>query len=86
MAALGWLCVVLLCTSCLGPGHATARLYKFNRNIENKWGEEGVFILLLPAYVVTSAADNFIWNSIQWWTGKNPVDPPEGSPPSEFGL
>jgi hypothetical protein len=77
----------LLCTSCLGPGHATGRLYKFNRTaVENKWAQEGLFIVFLPAYVVTSFGDNIIFNSIQWWTGENPIDPPEGDGPSDFGL
>ena len=76
----------LLCTSCLGAGHATGRLYKYNRGFENKWAQEGLFVVLLPAYVCTSLGDNLIFNSIHWWTGENPIDPPEGSGPSEFGL
>ena len=39
-----------------------------------------------PGYIVVSMLDNFVFNSIQWWTGDNPVDPPEASGPSEFGL
>lgn len=76
----------LLCTSCLGPGHATARLYQVNNEVENKWGREGLFLLFIPAYVVTSLGDNLIFNSIQWWTGENPIDPPKRTGPSEFGV
>ena len=45
-----------------------------------------MFILLLPAYVLTSTGDNFVFNSVYWWTGENPVDPPTEPGPSEFGL
>lgn len=76
----------LLCTGCLGAGHATGRLYQFNQSFENKWAQEGMFVLMLPGYVLTSVGDNFIFNSIQWWTGENPVDPPKESGASEFGL
>jgi hypothetical protein len=76
----------LLCTSCLGAGHATGRLYQYNQGFENKWAQEGMFLLMLPGYILTSAGDNLIFNSIQWWTGENPIDPPEDSGPSEFGL
>jgi hypothetical protein len=85
-----WLVMVavcgLLCTSCLGPGHATARLYQYNQEFENKWAREGLFIAFLPGYIFTSLGDNLIFNPIQWWTGENPVDPPEAHGPSEFGL
>ena len=86
IARLGCLCVLLLCASCLGPGHATGRLYKFNRSFENKWAQEGMFIVILPGYVLFSAGDNFVFNSVQWWTGENPIDPPDESSPSVFGL
>jgi hypothetical protein len=76
----------LLCTACLGAGHATGHLYKFNREFENKWAREGIFLLLIPGYVLTSIGDNFIFNSIHWWTGENPIDPPRGDDPSEFGI
>ena len=86
IVALACLCTLFLCTSCLGPGHATARLYNFNRDFESKWAQEGMFVLLLPAYLLTSTGDNLIFNSVQWWTGDNPINPPEGLAPSEFGL
>ncbi len=86
MVGLVGLFAVLVCTSCLGPGHATGRLYKFNRGFEHKWAQQGMFIVLLPGYVVFSIGDNLVFNSVQWWTGENPIDPPAGSGPSEFGL
>ena len=80
------LCAFLLCTGCLGPGHATGHLFKFNRSFENRWAQEGMFLVMLPAYVIFGIGDQLIFNSVYWWTGDNPIDPPEGSGPDEFGL
>jgi hypothetical protein len=73
-----WLAVGLLTlfTSCLGPNHATGHLFKWNGGIENRWGRSVVFILVFPAYVVTSIGDVLIFNSIQWWSGDNPISDP----------
>ena len=82
MIAAGGLFALLVCTSCLGPGHAIGRLYTYNMSFESKWSQEGMFVLMLPGYIGASILDNFIFNSIQWWTGDHPVDPPEASGPS----
>ena len=87
LIGIGSLCTVLLCTSCLGPSHATAHMFKYNRSFENKAAQEGMFLLMLPGYFIFSFADKIIFNSIQWWTGTNPIDPPGGDPDAaEFGL
>ena len=45
------LCVVLFSVGCLGHNHATGRLFKFNvTSFENKWAQEGMFLLMFPAY------------------------------------
>ena len=75
-----WLAVGLLAvlTSCLGPNHATGHLFKWNAEIGNRWGRSAVFILVLPAYLVTAVGDQLIFNSIQWWSGDNPISRPGG--------
>lgn len=70
------LCLALLCTGCLGPSHATGRLYQFNAEFENKWAQEGMFVLLIPAYILFSMGDQLIFNPIYWWSGNNPISPP----------
>ena len=46
-----------------------------------------MFLAMLPGYIIFSFADKIIFNSIQWWTGTNPIDPPGGDPDAaEFGL
>jgi hypothetical protein len=81
---VGLLSSLVFSTGCLGPSHLTGRLFDFNKDIEGKWTQEGVFVLLLPAYVVTSFGDKLIFNSVQWWTGENPIDPPKRG--SDVGL
>ena len=70
------LAALLTCASCLGPNHLTGRLGKWNTEIDGKWGNEVAFVLLLPVYMITSLGDMLIFNSIQWWTGNNPIDRP----------
>jgi len=85
-AAVGLLALFLV-TGCLGAGNATARLYQVNRRVENKWAREGVFLVLIPGYLVCSLGDNLIFNPIQWWTGEHPIDPPsEKTTPNDFGF
>lgn len=67
---------LLSCASCLGPNHATGHLAKWNKEIDGKWGNEVCFVLLLPVYAIFSVGDMVIFNSIQWWTGKNPISRP----------
>ena len=81
------LSLLSLCSACLGPNHATARLARFNDDIENRWVKQGAFMLMFPGYIIFGlVGDNLIFNSIYWWTGDNPVDPPkDNSGPKDFG-
>ena len=80
------LCALFLCSGCLGQNHATGHLFKWNFEFENKWAQEGMFLLLLPAYGMCSFGDNIIFNSIYWWSGSNPIDPPRGPGPDDIGF
>ena len=80
------LALALACSGCIGPNHATARLAKVNHDIENKWLRQGAFMVMLPGYLLLGLGDNFIFNSIFWWTGSNPIDPPrDDEGPEDFG-
>lgn len=74
------LAALLVCASCLGPNHAVGHLAKWNSEIDGKWGNEVCFVLLLPVYVVFAVGDQVVFNSIQWWTGKNPISRPGAEP------
>ena len=87
---MGWLgaalCTTLLCAGCLGPSAATGRLWKWNAELDGKWGNEGAFLLLLPVYALFSVGDMLIFNSYYWWTGDHLVDPPSADEEHTFGV
>lgn len=67
----------VLMTGCMGKFALTDKLYTWNKQVDkNKWVQEGVFVALavvLPVYGLALLADGIIFNSIDWWTGSNPI-------------
>jgi uncharacterized protein DUF3332 len=66
-----------LFSSCLGPDRLFNRLHDWNlKATENRWGNEAIFLglTIIPVYAVTYAIDIIILNSIEWWSGDNPMD------------
>ena len=69
---------LLLCftvTGCTGTFSLTKKVYNFHRSQPDKWGDELFFLgcVLLPIYGISTFADAIIFNSIEFWTGDNPV-------------
>ncbi|MDA0148211.1 DUF3332 domain-containing protein [Vibrio sp. LaRot3] len=61
-------------TGCMGQMATTGLVSKFNLEIvDNRYGREGMFLLLSPVYGLAGTADLFIFNAIEFWTGKNPI-------------
>lgn len=61
-------------TGCMGQMATTGLIHKFNLEIvDNRYAREGIFLLLSPVYGIASSADLFIFNAIEFWTGKNPI-------------
>lgn len=68
-------------TACFGPFNLTRNVYQWNSNIKgsggvnDKWMKEFVFfgMIIIPVYMFATLLDAFIFNSIQFWTGDNPV-------------
>lgn len=73
----GLLAVALLASGCYGPFHLTRRLHRWNGQVGDKWAQEFVFLVLawLPIYGITTLGDAIVFNSIEFWTGENPVSP-----------
>ncbi|MBA5764023.1 DUF3332 domain-containing protein [Vibrio sp. 404] len=70
VAALG----VSSLTGCMGQMATTGLVSKFNLEIvDNRYGREGMFLLLSPVYGLAGTIDLFIFNAIEFWTGTNPV-------------
>lgn len=65
----------MLCTSCIGSFTLTNKLLSWNRSIDSKFVNELVFFALwiLPVYEVSSLADVLVLNSIEFWSGENPI-------------
>lgn len=78
-----FLTVALICTlcgaqtlpSCIGSFGLTNKLLTWNRHIDNKFVNELVFFAfwILPVYEVSGLADLLVLNSIEFWSGSNPV-------------
>ena len=62
-------------SSCMGKFALTRNLYSWNEQISNKFINEVVFVAfwILPVYEVCSLADLLVLNSIEFWSGDNPM-------------
>ena len=65
----------MMFTSCIGKFALTNKVLSWNKQVSNKFVNELVFIAfwILPVYEVTSLADLLVINSIEFWSGSNPV-------------
>lgn len=61
--------------SCIGSFSLTNRLLGWNKGVGNKFLNELVFFAfwVLPVYEVTCLADVLVLNSIEFWSGSNPI-------------
>lgn len=70
----------LLCSmtmsSCIGSFRLTNSVLKWNNQVGSKFLNEVVFFAfwVLPVYEVTSLADLLVLNSIEFWSGRNPLE------------
>ena len=69
--------VAVLVTSlsgCIGQMGTSQLVTKANLSaVDNRYGRAGLFVLLSPVYGLAATADLFIFNTIEFWTGKNPI-------------
>lgn len=68
----------LLCssmTSCMGKFALTRNLYTWNDQVSNKFVNEILFVAfwIVPVYEVCGLADLLVLNSIEFWSGDNPL-------------
>jgi hypothetical protein len=62
-------------SSCIGSFSLTNKLITWNHSVSNKFVNELIFFgfWVLPVYEVTALADVLVLNSIEFWSGTNPI-------------
>lgn len=62
-------------TGCFGSFSATRKLYTYNKSTGDKWVQEFVFFAfsVIQVYSIVAAGDALIFNSVEFWTGDNPI-------------
>ncbi|RKH03595.1 DUF3332 domain-containing protein [Corallococcus sp. CA053C] len=81
---LGVLCAGVLmmhATGCFGSFKLTQKIWQFNKGISgNKFVQWLVFLVfvVVPVYEIGAFVDAIVVNSIEFWTGSNPVSSVEG--------
>jgi len=75
--------ITVLCTSslaatgCFGSFTTVRRLYHWNDTVDaNKWAKWGVFVatVIVPIYPSATFFDLVFTNSVEFWSGRNPMD------------
>jgi len=72
----------LATTGCFGTFQLTRKVYQFNRQISpDKWIQELAFLVMviLPVYGFATLFDAVLFNSVEFWTGQNPVLQADGA-------
>lgn len=62
-------------SSCIGSFALSNKVLSWNKQIGNKFVNELVFVAfwILPVYEITAIADVLVINTIEFWSGSNPV-------------
>lgn len=63
-------------TACFGQFRLTKKVYEFNRTLSpDKWVRTFAFLIMnfVPVYGFAAAIDAIVANSIEFWTGQNPI-------------
>jgi len=64
-------------TGCIGNFGLSGKVRKFNlETSQDRWGREIVFVVLyvIPVYPFAGLLDILVFNSIEFWTGTNPIN------------
>jgi hypothetical protein len=77
MRSIACLLLAFSLTGCMGHNGLTAKALKFNlTTTEDRWAREfmfvGMFVVLI--YPICTILDLFIFNSIEFWSGENPIN------------
>ena len=75
LAATVMVCGAFLFSSCIGSFGLHSKLLNWNQGIGNKFVNELVFLAfnIIPVYGICYLADALVINSIEFWSGSNPM-------------
>lgn len=64
----------LVAAGCYGSFALTTKLYDFNGSVRDPVARSIVTVPLLGIYIMTGIGDAFLFNPIEFWSGKNPIE------------
>ena len=73
---LAFVGLIPMASGCFGSFELTKKVYDYNRSIDgDKWVQWGAFLVLniIPVYGVATWIDALFANSVEFWTGRNPI-------------
>ena len=75
LAATVMVCGAFLFSSCIGSFGLHSKLLSWNEGIGNKFVNELVYLAfnIIPVYGICYLADALVINSIEFWSGSNPM-------------
>ncbi len=73
--------LLLSVAGCYGSFQLITKVHKFNGTLGNKWVNELGFLVMniIPVYGVAGFVDAIVLNTIEFWTGSNPMAANDGS-------
>lgn len=61
-------------TGCIGQMATSGLVMKLNLSaVDNRYARAGLYVLMSPVYGFAATADLFVFNTIEFWTGTNPI-------------
>ena len=67
---------------CFGKFQLTRKVYQFNKDISSdKWVQWLAFVVMaiVPVYIIGGLVDVILANSLEFWTGENPIGADAGT-------
>lgn len=74
LVAVGAISCSFLFPSCIGPFALSNKLLSWNQTVSDKFVNAILFVVLSPAYAVTLTGDLLLFNTIEFWSGENPIE------------
>lgn len=67
--------IAIIATGCTGTFQLTRKVYDFQTAPKDKWVDEILFLafVIVPVYGASTFVDAVVFNSIEFWTGENPM-------------